>query len=892
MAKAMLAATGGNSPASFVVLSNPIAPSNPSNNPVLYTVSTNMYMLPPRPLGETAGFDGLYLITLVDERYYFRGIPGSLKIIPGTTWAQVITQLASALGMTLSYSAIPASYGAPEPDSQLWTSSESAAFLLDAVAATLGRVCVRGMNANYNLLLATESAALVSTNRSSASVVVRMAGGDLFENTNLLPVGSLSASKNAVVPAQVNVLFQKYVQGDDPVPHSANSRYANQRASAWYENSDTYEIIVPISAIGGLAAGLTGVGQHTIRDTAKALYPTEASLGGSPTNVSLLNSTALQIATDYYASQVAAALDEKYPGTLNWTPEGIHDLIWTYSERTRQASLRVMRTEWNTGPLDMLHQGLALAGQTPIPRGVGGPSVAQTWRDSFSGNISSHLMNTMLVGDTVAVLTQSDYLPTQNRWKGQIDSEIILFEGTSGGTSVGVVYRGIDGTIAAGHSNNSVVSQVVPDTHYGVNLLTVEKSQFIYPQEVTSGGIAGARLVPQVQTVQVLSPVGVTINGLTCFSGQVNIQDTTQTGVAQYQKREFVWLFERNSQPATSGSYFEGQFTGYSASTAGAVAPIYLFNGATGGAGGGFGVAVNDVLFPPEPAIDVKQGSHVTVTGLDVPGQWTAVTINTLADGTVQNFFNVTWNFFNSTINFDITTVIIIGGPITINGPFVVCGFQFWCCRVVTTWTTSQDNFVLPTDNVTKQGAVVYLIASAFSSGIDLTGIVPVNTSPGVPGPLLIALVNNGVNPIRLVSQSAASANGNKLLLPHDPNVGAEPFLMMNPDDAVVLWYDTCSKINGGLGAWRVLAHTCIFGKAGAATHGTGLVPDPGVVTHLDCTTFTYLRDDATWANPFASGLTTSFTFVTGVTFDSVACSVSFSTKNAGFTCGLLTGLA
>lgn len=592
--KAMLAATNGN-PATFTMQAVPIGPSNPSGASTNFTVSTYMYMLPPRPLMEHGGkFDGMYLMTLVDERYYWQFNPINLRPTPGTTWQTLINQLAEALGTTITVQAgaIPAVYGNPEYDSQFWVNQESAALLLDAVAFNIGCCVVRNLNGTYTLQTPLSSQATVNTNRGNANSVVRVAGGDLFLSGTNLRVGNLGPSRNTVLPPSITISFPKYVQGDDPVPHFSNPRYAGARPSTWYETSfgDCFLVNVPLTSGGSQFSGLGGVippsgasaisgieiasgFSHSIHTTAKALYSGENQLNSNPINASGLTALAIQIAQDYFNGQVASAIDEVYPGSFVWTPEGIHDVIWSFSHRERGAYTRIIRAEWNQIVREMQHGTPALSGSTSTPKGVGGNSVAQTVRDSYSGSVSTTLAAQMQSGDFTATLTAIDNLPTQNRWRGQVDNEKILFEGTSGGTLVGVVWRGIDGTIQTSHSNGASLSLVTPNTSYGVNLITEEKGQYTHPAEWTSGGIQGARRIPQTQSVQVLASSGAVIKGINHYSGQVLLYDATQLSGSQFVGLERCWVIERNAQAVTSGRRYDGQYVGPSAS--GQVAPIY-----------------------------------------------------------------------------------------------------------------------------------------------------------------------------------------------------------------------------------------------------------------------------------------------------------------------------
>ncbi len=598
--KAMLNATGGSLPKTFVMQAPPLGQSTAK-----YTVSTSMYMLPPRPLGEHGKqFDGLYLITLVDERYYWQFSSITIHPTPNTTWGSLILQLSQALGISVvNQPTVPAVYQGVEPDSQFWCNQENAAALYDAVAFNIGTVVTRNLAGQYHFLQPIASQAQINANRATILSVGRIAGGDIFASGAQTKAGNLTASMNSVLPPTIGITFPKYVMGDDPVPHFLNPRTQNPRPSTWYQDSygDVYLVNVPLLS-GGLqfsgqigvfisgsaqldpqgnpyvSSGLVGTSGYspTIHSTAKALYSTEASAvsGGIPLNNSGLVSLSMQLAYDYWNAQIDSSLDEVYPGTFAWTPDGIHDLIWTYSVRMRQASLRVMRTEWNNTVDEMQHSTPPIEGGSVNQRGVGGPLVAQTLRDSYSGTVATTLNASLLSGDFSATLAAIDNLPTQNRWKGLIGSERILFEGTSGGTTVGIVYRGIDGTLQVAHNNGVGISLINPSTSYGVNLKTWEKGQFIYPGAWTSGGVQETIIVPQTQTVQVLCASGASgLPGGFYFSGRVLLYDTIG---GTYQGQELCWVTDRNNLTVNSGRKYDGQFVGWSAS--GPVAPVYAIN--------------------------------------------------------------------------------------------------------------------------------------------------------------------------------------------------------------------------------------------------------------------------------------------------------------------------
>lgn len=568
-------ATGSTlSPQAFIMNANPILPT--ASNATNYRIETNMYMLPARPLADYGqGFDGLYLVTLVDERYHWRYHPTTIRVTSESTWTSILTALASALNITLTQGTIDPIYGKPEPDSHLWSTYESAATLLDAVAYNIGKTVCRLMDGTYVLRTTEESKALAVLNRQS----VRNAGGDFFNTNANLKVGDeLGKSRNFVSPKTITVSFPKYIGGE--TPHFYNTR---QNATRWIEDSygEAYNVNVPIASGGSAVSGIVGIGTHAIRENAKAIYAAESD--ALPTNQSGLTSLAMQLAQDHWEDRALYGLDESYPGTYKWTPESIHDVVWTYSERRRGAFTRVIRSYWNQSIEEMQHAGHAASGSSHIPAGMGGQSVAQTIRESqsvYSGQITTTLAGVMTSGASTVSLTANSYFPTQNRWRGKIESEVIVFEGTSGGTSVGVVRRAADGTLASEHAGGTTITQL-PGVAYGVNLTNYEKGMYVQPGEMTSGGLFGVSVIPQLQSVKVQSSGTQTINGITCYSGVLQVLDATKSGIDNvWVTKENIWITDRNNLVLGSGKRYEGQFGGYTKDN---VAPIYSVTEQSGG---------------------------------------------------------------------------------------------------------------------------------------------------------------------------------------------------------------------------------------------------------------------------------------------------------------------
>lgn len=461
-----------------------------------HSLTTNLYMLAPRPFAvHGTAYPGLWMVTLVDERYYWQW-PNQVSSTASSTWADLFTALALQLGITLTTGSVLSAYLAPEMDSQFWCNSESTALLLDAAAWNVGATVVRNLDGTYQLQRNAAAVAAVLSNRGTASKVERLAGADIIGNLSGF-AGSQVAQ--AVLPQKVLVTFPRYVLSGG-CPHFYSSRYTQTpRPSAWTEDSygNVYGVTNTLASAGAPYSGFSGFpGTKVIRDTAKAIYATEAS--GSPTNATALAALALQLTQDYYAGQWSAALDETYPGTLAWQPEGIHDILWTY--RREMASTRVFRPPWNYGVSEMQHSSgsvLGVGGRS-VPLTVqdssfqvviGGVKVTPLWQGSWSSLPAYNVGDVVLEGAAlyVCILTNTNETPpngtywqvyTNVIWLGVWSSSTayVLDDGVSSG---GVNYLCILGNTNQAPPNAAYWLPLVPgalfpgNVVYGTNLVTV-----------------------------------------------------------------------------------------------------------------------------------------------------------------------------------------------------------------------------------------------------------------------------------------------------------------------------------------------------------------------------------------------------------------------------------
>lgn len=106
------------------------------------SVTAPMWMLPPRPLAQVGGETGLWLLTLVDHRYYWW--QQSASVAAQSSWSALYSAIGTALGVTITPDTIDADYLAPPAD--LCGRYVALPPLLDGVAACVGQRVVRAFD--------------------------------------------------------------------------------------------------------------------------------------------------------------------------------------------------------------------------------------------------------------------------------------------------------------------------------------------------------------------------------------------------------------------------------------------------------------------------------------------------------------------------------------------------------------------------------------------------------------------------------------------------------------------------------------------------------------------------------------------------------------------------
>src|SRR5579859_637678 len=313
-------------------------------------ITTNMYMLPPRPLLQTDdGRDGLYLVTLVDERYYAHLNHTTVHFDNAEAWSDYFTSLATALGITLTVPTISASYGFPSLDSSLWATGENPAYLMDAAAWAVSCTVVRNFDGTYKLVAHTD------TSYNTTRPKINIAGGafsDALDSQNLIP------TLEAVLPAFVQVTFPRYWTDygyiDTTGTVAKPGRYI-PRVSEPYLDVVTKTVAIANSTAldvqNNAISSYNGTGTKTLKSTGKAYFTNFTDT--TAVNDTDLQSLAQLLADGYWAYQ-ARGMDECYLGVRGIQPEAAHDILW--SVRKDRPLTRVSRKAWNWFPTELQHE--------------------------------------------------------------------------------------------------------------------------------------------------------------------------------------------------------------------------------------------------------------------------------------------------------------------------------------------------------------------------------------------------------------------------------------------------------------------------------------------------------------------------------------------------------
>jgi hypothetical protein len=265
------------------------------------SITTDLYMLPPRPLFKLdgTGDQNLYLLSLVDERYWWWNKTAEITITGGTTtWANLYSSIGSALGVTIDADPVSSDY--LKPPTELKSRYDFMPLLLDAVAYSVGQRIVRKLDGTVEAW-GPSTAAGVRDDLWTDWHEYSMMGGD-FRFSPDEPNVDLAT----LVPGTVRMTFPRKktnatsVDGYEPYTKTLTSLALDEYTSV-VAKSDT----------------------KTVRSTATAAIDS----GGSVTNVTELQALADAFASDWYLWSAAGDQFRLMTGTVPWDGDATVDFV-------------------------------------------------------------------------------------------------------------------------------------------------------------------------------------------------------------------------------------------------------------------------------------------------------------------------------------------------------------------------------------------------------------------------------------------------------------------------------------------------------------------------------------------------------------------------------------
>jgi len=313
------------------------------------SISTKMYLLPSRPLSDCQDAQGLYLVSLVDERYFWWHLSSQIDCREGvTTFAQLYSAAQYELqqkfpSTTLTYSVVSSEYS---PGAGLKLSAGQFPLWLDAVARSCGQRIVRNLTGT----VVAQSADTAITSAANSLQV----GYPVYRGGEIDP----SAVASGSMPEAVAVYFPRSRAGS--VLYKTPARSVG--TEAYFYSVTKTAAVLALPELGGynFAPGTKPI-------FTGALATTTGSSGGEvPSNSATLGTLATRIATDFYLWSLGT-VDITYCGVAGWTLDGFHDVEW-FQFADGSFGTRISRSEWDYGGgMMLLGSGSAESESCVIP---------------------------------------------------------------------------------------------------------------------------------------------------------------------------------------------------------------------------------------------------------------------------------------------------------------------------------------------------------------------------------------------------------------------------------------------------------------------------------------------------------------------------------------------
>ena len=304
-------------------------------------IVAKMYMLPPRPLVKMAGDPslGLHLLTLVDQRYFWwHRHTGDLDITEQMLWEDLISELFTSAGVSDYGVMLPhADYLYPFNKRPLMKAKyETLPLLLDTAAYCCGCRVINNLSGKAETVSLEDDAAATEGAVKRRDANWRRAGFEIL-------AGGRFAFQNGKEKRDLGAVFPEKVVMTMPIWNRTSE------TTPYEPTFSTYVKEVRLNDVEGYADYGYHTGVKLYHNTLRA----KTLQGGEPENGPEIDALAARLAKDYYGYIKESFFDRSYAGIVDWRPDGLHDVSWTY--RVGQVQTRVQRLPWNWEPEELLH---------------------------------------------------------------------------------------------------------------------------------------------------------------------------------------------------------------------------------------------------------------------------------------------------------------------------------------------------------------------------------------------------------------------------------------------------------------------------------------------------------------------------------------------------------
>lgn len=306
-----------------------------------HIIAQDMYCLPPKPLFNKGSGNAMYLLTLVDQRYFWWFKLSTITDGDGySSWTDLYSDIATDLGISIAVDNLAAAYNAITPNDFFNCAGQPVPVLLDAVAFQLGQRIVVGLDGLVTAQNTVGAAIAQANNVQSAITTVQNVAGQTEYLARQI-AGGITPAKYLVrnVPTSVKVQF----------PQGCNLGYTPE------------SIEVTLASLG-----ITDYAAITGFSGSRVVFLLQPFTENRRT---VLTAYANAWANDYY-HWCLGGCDGVYSQIQNLAPTGYDDSVeWTLRKHNEfnpgpgMVATRVIREPWNE---------LAWGDTPPFPLGESG----------------------------------------------------------------------------------------------------------------------------------------------------------------------------------------------------------------------------------------------------------------------------------------------------------------------------------------------------------------------------------------------------------------------------------------------------------------------------------------------------------------------------------------